>query len=109
MNDPGPLREPTFLVLAALGPGPLHGYGIIKAVEQMSQGRVRMRAGTLYGALERLESQGFVAFDGEATEGGPVRRYFKLTKGGESLLAGEAARLQANAQLAFARLGIEAS
>jgi len=36
MTDRGPLREPTFLVLAALGPGPLHGYGIIKAVEQMS-------------------------------------------------------------------------
>ena len=108
MTDPGPLREPTFLVLAALGPGPLHGYGIIKAVEQMSQGRVRMRAGTLYGALERLEAQGYVAFHGEATEGGPVRRYFKLTKDGESLLANEAARLHANAELAFDRLGIQA-
>jgi PadR family transcriptional regulator, regulatory protein PadR len=108
MTGPSPLREPTFLVLAALGPGPLHGYGIIKAVEQMSQGRVQMRAGTLYGALERLEAQGFVAFDREVTEGGPVRRYFKLTKDGKSLLAGEATRLQANAALAFARLGIEA-
>ena len=98
MADQGPLREPTFLVLAALGPGPLHGYGIIKTVEQMSQGRVRMRAGTLYGALERLETQGYVAFQGEATEGGPVRRYYKLTKNGESLLASEAARLQANAE-----------
>ena len=109
MADQGPLREPTFLVLAALGPGPLHGYGIIKTVEQMSQGRVRMRAGTLYGALERLETQGYVAFQGEATEGGPVRRYYKLTKNGESLLASEAARLQANAELAFTRLGIQAS
>jgi PadR family transcriptional regulator, regulatory protein PadR len=108
MGDPAPLREPTFLVLAALGPGPLHGYGIIKTVEQMSRGRVRMRAGTLYGALERLETQGYVAFDGEAAEGGPVRRYYKLTKDGESLLANEAARLQANAELAFARLGIAA-
>jgi PadR family transcriptional regulator, regulatory protein PadR len=109
MTKATPLREPTFLVLAALGPGPLHGYAIIKAVEQMSGGRVRMRAGTLYGALERLESQGYVAFQGEATEGGPVRRYFKLTKAGELLLADEAARLRANAELAFARLGIEAS
>jgi DNA-binding PadR family transcriptional regulator len=109
MPDPRPLREPTFLLLAALGPGPLHGYGIIKAVEQMSRGRVRMRAGTLYGALERLEAQGYVAFHGEATEGGPVRRYYKLTREGESLLASEAARLQANADLAFARLGIEPS
>jgi PadR family transcriptional regulator, regulatory protein PadR len=109
MTKAMPLREPTFLVLAALGPGPLHGYGIIKAVEQMSGGRVRIRAGTLYSALERLESQGYVAFDREASEGGPVRRYFKLTKDGELLLANEAARLRANAELAFARLGIGAS
>jgi PadR family transcriptional regulator, regulatory protein PadR len=109
MTKPMPLREPTFLVLAALGPGPLHGYAMIKAIEQMSGGRVQMRAGTLYAALERLESQGYVAFDREASEGGPVRRYFKLTKDGELLLADEAARLQANAELAFARLGIETS
>lgn len=107
MTDPGPLREPTFLVLAALGPGPLHGYGIIKTVEQMSEGRVRLRAGTLYSALERLEAQGYVAFDGEATEGGPTRRYYKLTQAGESLLAQEATRLQANAELAFSRLGLQ--
>ena len=75
----------------------------------MSDGRVRLRAGTLYGALERLESQGFVAFDGEGSEGGPVRRYYKLTKAGRSLIARDAARLAANAQLAFARLGIDSS
>ena len=69
-------------MLAALGPGPLHGYGIIKAVEEMSEGRVRLRAGTLYGALERLESQGYVAFDGEGSEGGPARRYYRLTTAG---------------------------
>jgi DNA-binding PadR family transcriptional regulator len=107
MADPAPLREPTFLVLAALGPGSLHGYGIIKAVEEMSEGRVRLRAGTLYGALERLESQGYVAFDGEGSEGGPARRYYKLTEEGESLIARDAARLAANARLAFARLGID--
>jgi DNA-binding PadR family transcriptional regulator len=45
----------------------------------MSEGRVRLRAGTLYGALERLESRGYVAFDGEGSEGGPARRYYKLT------------------------------
>ena len=104
-----PLREPTFLMLAALGPGPLHGYGIIKAVEEMSDGRVRLRAGTLYGALERLESQGFVAFDGEGSDGGPARRYYRLTPAGEQLLASEASRLAANARLAFARLQVEPS
>ena len=109
MTSSTPLREPTFLTLAALGPGPLHGYGIIKAVEEMSDGRVRLRAGTLYGALERLESQGYVAFDGEGSEGGPARRYYRLTPAGEQLLSGEASRLAANARIAFARLQAEPS
>ena len=68
----------------------MHGYGIIKAVEEMSEGRVRLRAGTLYGALERLESQGYVAFHGEGSDGGPARRYYRLTTEGQSLLASEA-------------------
>lgn len=109
MAESGPLREPTFLVLAALGPGPMHGYGIIKTVEEMSEGRVRLRAGTLYGALERLESQGFVAFDGEASEGGPARRYYRLTKQGSDLLGREAARQASNAKLAFSRLGVQST
>lgn len=109
MSESAPLREPTFLVLTALGPGPMHGYGIIKAVEEMSEGRVRLRAGTLYGALERLESQGYVAFDGEGSEGGPARRYYRLTKQGSELLGREAARLAANANLAFSRLGMQSA
>ena len=109
VNDVKPLREPTFLVLAALGPGPLHGYGIIKAVEEMSEGRVHLRAGTLYGALERLESEGYVAFHGEGSEGGPARRYYRLTTAGQQLLRSEASRLTANARIAFARLQVEPS
>ncbi len=108
MADSRPLREPTFLVLAALGPAPLHGYGIIKAVQEMSDGRVRLRAGTLYAALERLEEQGYVAFDREESAGGPTRRYYRLTDDGRALLADEATRLVANARLAFDRLGTEA-
>ena len=109
MTEPRPLREPTFLVLTALGPGPMHGYGIIKAIEEMSEGRVRLRAGTLYGALERLESEGLIAFDGEGSEGGPARRYYRLTKKGSQLLASEAERLATNARLAFDRLGIQSA
>jgi PadR family transcriptional regulator, regulatory protein PadR len=109
MTEQSPLREPTYLILAALGSGPLHGYGIIQAVEQMSDGRVQLRAGTLYGAIERLESQGYVAFQGEGSEGGPVRRYYGLTDDGKTLLTREASRLAGNARLAFSRLGIEPS
>ena len=99
MTDTPPLREPTFFVLTALLPAPLHGYGIIKAVEEMSDGRVRLRAGTLYAALERLENEGCVVLDREESEGGPPRRYYRLTPAGVALLENEGRRLADNAKL----------
>jgi PadR family transcriptional regulator len=99
MAETPPLREPTFFVLTALLPGPLHGYGIIKAVEEMSGGRVSLRAGTLYAALERLENAGCVVLDREETEGGPPRRYYRLTPAGVALLEAEERRLAENAKL----------
>jgi PadR family transcriptional regulator PadR len=99
MTDTPPLREPTFFVLTALLPAPLHGYGIIKAVEEMSDGRVRLRAGTLYAALERLENEGCVVLDREESEGGPPRRYYRLTEAGVTLLEEEGRRLAENAKL----------
>ena len=93
------MREPTFFVLTALLPGPLHGYGIIKSVEEMSGGRVTLRAGTLYAALERLEKAGAVVLDREESEGGPPRRYYRLTPEGIDLLEAERRRLEENASL----------
>jgi DNA-binding PadR family transcriptional regulator len=100
-----PLREPTFLILTALASGPAHGYGILQSVEEMSAGRVRLRAGTLYGAIARLESEGYVEFDREESEGGPPRRYYRLNDTGRRLLEAEAARQAANVDLVRARLG----
>jgi PadR family transcriptional regulator len=100
-----PLREPTFLILTALASGPAHGYGILRSVEEMSAGRVRLRAGTLYGALARLEVEGYVELDREESEGGPVRRYYRLSGAGRRLLAAEADRQAANVALVRARLG----
>ena len=48
------MQEPTFLILTALAAQPLHGYGVIQAVRELSGGDVVLRAGTLYGALDRL-------------------------------------------------------
>jgi PadR family transcriptional regulator PadR len=104
VGDPPPLREPTFFILAALAPAPMHGYGIIKAVEEMSGGRVRVRAGTLYGALERLRDEGLVEFVGESSDGGPPRRNYRLTRRGSEALAADAERLRANADVALSRL-----
>jgi PadR family transcriptional regulator len=101
---PLPLREPTFLILTALAAGPAHGYGIMQSVEEMSDGRVRLRAGTLYGALARLDAEGYVALDREVSEGGPPRRYYRLTPEGRQLLEAEAARLAASVELVRTRL-----
>jgi DNA-binding PadR family transcriptional regulator len=91
-------------VLSALAAGPLHGYAIIKAVEELSDGRLKLRAGTLYGALARLQADGVVAFDGTAKEGGPERRIFSLTKSGAQLLADELDRLEANVAMGRSQL-----
>src|SRR5258708_15613554 len=56
----GPMREPTYFVLAALLGGPLHGYGIIQRAGELSGGRVRLATGTLYTALDRLTAEGLL-------------------------------------------------
>jgi DNA-binding PadR family transcriptional regulator len=98
------MQEATFLILTALADGSQHGYGIITEVEQISDGRVRLRAGTLYTALDRLRADGLVAVDGEEVVEGRLRRYYRLTPDGTKVLAAEAARLQANAAAALMRL-----
>ncbi len=101
-----PLREPTYFVLASLLGGRLHGYGIIKQAATLSGGRVKLAAGTLYGALDRLIDQGLVALDGEETVSGRLRRYYRLTAEGEVVLAAEAARLRAAAEVVTGRIRV---
>lgn len=101
-----PLQEPTFLILTALAAGPQHGYGIMTDVEEISGGRLRLRAGTLYAALDRLTSDGLVAQDREEIVGGRLRRYYRLTPDGTAVLAAETTRLRANVTVATQRLGL---
>jgi DNA-binding PadR family transcriptional regulator len=100
-----PLQEPTFLILTALATGSLHGYGVIQEVSGLSGGRVVLRPGTLYGALDRLSEQGLVAPDREEIVDGRLRRYYRLTDEGAGLLRDEAQRLADNAAEARRRLG----
>jgi DNA-binding MarR family transcriptional regulator len=90
----------------ALAAGRQHGYGIIFDVARISDGRVRLRAGTLYSALDRLRIDGLVEVDREEMVEGRLRRYYRLTPAGTKQLATEAKRVQANAATAFARLGL---
>lgn len=98
------LQEPTFLILTALAAEPRHGYGVIQDVAQLSEGRVTLRPGTLYGALDRLVEQGLAALDREEVVDGRLRRYYRLTDAGATVLREEAQRLATNAEVAVARL-----
>jgi len=100
------MQEATFLILTALAAGCQHGYGIISDVVRISDGRVRLRAGTLYSALDRLRLDGLVAVDREEIVENRLRRYYRLTREGSRQLAAEAARLRSNAAAALARLGL---
>ena len=86
------MQETTFLILTALAEGPQHGYGIIQDVGRISGDRVTLRAGTLYGALERLDADGLIDVDREEVVDGRLRRYYRLTEEGSARLAGEARR-----------------
>ncbi|KAJ8141985.1 hypothetical protein OY671_004858 [Metschnikowia pulcherrima] len=100
-----PLQEPAFLVSSALAAGPSHGYGIAQDVESSSDGRVTSRAGTLYGAIDRLVAAGLVEVDHEEVVDSRSRRYYRLTSEGGSRLAAEAERAEARARRALERLG----
>lgn len=88
------MSEATYYVLAALLDERLHGYGIIKKIASLSAGSVTLTTGTLYGALDRLASQGLVAPDGEQEVAGRLRRYYRLTDAGAEAVRGEAERMR---------------
>jgi PadR family transcriptional regulator len=101
------MQEATFLILTALAAGSQHGYGIITDVAGISDGRVRLRAGTLYTALDRLREDGLIELDREEVVENRLRRYYRLTQTGSERLAEEAARLQTNAYVALSRLDLD--
>ncbi|MFJ3979368.1 PadR family transcriptional regulator [Streptomyces sp. NPDC090021] len=100
------MQEPTLLLLTALADEPRHGYAIAREVELISGGRVRMRTGTLYGALERLLGQGLIEVHEEQIVDSRLRRTYSLTAAGRESLATEAARMAATAREASRRLGV---
>jgi len=98
-----PLSEPVLLLLASLAKEPLHGYALMKDIEAMSNGRVRLSTGTLYGALRRLLDWGWI----ERFQTDDISRdkqAYRLTSLGRSQLKAEIARLKELARLASAGL-----
>jgi DNA-binding PadR family transcriptional regulator len=91
-----PLPSASFHVLLVLADGEQHGYAIMREVERMSDGTVRMGAGTLYGTIKRLLDAGLV----EETDERPDpeldderRRYYRITMLGEQVVTAEVRRL----------------
>ena len=99
-----PLQEPTFLILTALAAGAQHGYGIMTDVTDISAGRVTLRAGTLYAALDRLADEGLIEADREEIVDTRLRRYYRLTPPGAQRLAAEVERMRAHTTVAAQRL-----
>jgi DNA-binding PadR family transcriptional regulator len=106
VTDHLPLTESTFFILLSLAPGPQHGYAMLKDVETLSGGRLRLSTGTLYGALQRLLDQGWIApvESAEAAETGRPRKAYTLTALGQRVTAAETARLKDLAATAQRRL-----
>ena len=91
-----PLKPDLFHILLALSEGELHGYGIVKLVEENTEGEIVLEPSPLYRRLKRFLETGLVAL----CEPGPTqtsadarRRYYRLTSHGRQVLVAEAARL----------------
>lgn len=98
------MTEPTFWILTALATGRQHGYAILRDVERLSGGSAKLRATTLYAALERLEREERIRKAGEEIVDGRARRYYELTPIGHFDLRAETDALAARAQVAAAAL-----
>lgn len=96
----------AFFVLTALADGPRHGYGIVGEVAELSQGRVKLKIGGLYGVLDRLAAEGLIEADREEARDGRLRRYYRLTRDGRRALAEEAELRAATARVVRVRLGL---
>jgi len=86
-----PLAPRDLLVLAVLAEGPLHGYGVIKAVEARSRSGVLLDPANLYRVLRRMSELGWIR---PAARGDSRRRTYEVTPDGRSVLAAELTRLE---------------
>jgi DNA-binding PadR family transcriptional regulator len=98
-----PFSEPVLLVLLSLADQPSHGYAILKDIEEMSSGRVVLSTGTLYGALQRLLTRGWIErFEEDETP--RDRRSYRLTSKGRRNLQAEIERMRHLTRLAGLRV-----
>jgi transcriptional regulator len=78
------------LVLKAVSLGPLHGYGILLRIQQISKDRLEIQQGSLYPALYRLEHQGWILSEWGESENNRKAKYYRLSAAGKKRLQTEA-------------------
>src|SRR5579871_1482211 len=101
-----PLTEPVLLILLSLAGQPQHGYAILKDVERMSDGRVVLSTGTLYGAIRRLLDDDWIErFDEKDASRG--RQAYRLTPQGRRNLQLEIDRMKQITRLASLRAALK--
>lgn len=83
------LTEPVYYILLSLLT-PMHGYGIMQNVKRLTNGRVNIGAGTLYGAINTLLSKGFIA----EYKSDPSKKEYMITEEGQAVLSAELSRLK---------------
>jgi PadR family transcriptional regulator, regulatory protein PadR len=77
------------LVLKAVSLGPLHGYGVLLRIQQLSQNRLEIQQGSLYPALYRLEHEGWIAGEWGTSDNNRRARFYRLTAAGRRRLDAE--------------------
>ena len=82
------------LILKAISLGPLHGYGVLQRIQQMSRERLQIQQGSLYPALYRLQAQGLVAWTWGESENRRRAKFYRLTPAGRRRLNDEVAYWQ---------------
>ncbi len=97
------VTEPVLLILTGLADQPRHGYALLKDIQTLSGGRVRLSTGTLYGALRRLLEDGWIKRFAQADTSRDKQAY-RLTPAGRSQLQQELARMKQLTRAASARL-----
>ena len=101
--EPKPLTEPVLLILMSLSGKPRHGYALIKDIEALSHGRVRLSTGTLYGALRRLLEETWIErFEQDDTS--REKQAYRLTPAGRRQLELELDRMRQLTRAASLRL-----
>ena len=97
------ITEPVLLILLSLAEQPRHGYAILQDTERMSDGRVRMSTGTLYGALRRLLDDRWIERFAEK-DNSRGRQAYRLTAAGRRNLQAEVSRLKQLTRVAAGRV-----